>query len=38
LKKDFGDIDEAIFQGVEMQCEIIFCIPGIEKSALDEVA
>jgi hypothetical protein len=38
LKNDFGEVDEAIFQGVEMPCEIIFCISGIQKSDLDDVA
>jgi hypothetical protein len=32
------EIDEAMFQGVERSCELIFCILGIEKSDLDEVA
>jgi hypothetical protein len=38
LKKDFGEVDEAMFQGVKMPCEHIFCMLGIEKSDLDEVA
>jgi hypothetical protein len=37
LKNDFAEFDEALFQGVEMQCEIIFCILGIEESDFDEV-
>jgi hypothetical protein len=37
LKCDFGEIDEAMFQGVERQCELIFCILGIQKSVWDEV-
>jgi hypothetical protein len=28
LKKDFGEFDEALFQGVERSCEIIFCLLG----------
>jgi hypothetical protein len=35
LKNDFREVDEAIFQGVEMPCEIIFWIPWIEKSYFD---
>jgi hypothetical protein len=38
LKNEFGEVDEAMFQGVERPCEPIFCIQGIEKSYLDEVA
>jgi hypothetical protein len=38
LKKDFVEVDEAMFQGVERPCELIFCILGIEKSYLDEAA
>jgi hypothetical protein len=38
LKNDFGEIDESMYQGVQMPCEIIFYIMGIEKSGLDEVA
>jgi hypothetical protein len=38
LKKDFGEVDEAMFQGVERPGEIIFTILGTEKSDLDEVA
>jgi hypothetical protein len=38
LKNDFGEIDEAMFQGVEGPYEIIFCILSIEESDLDEVA
>jgi hypothetical protein len=37
-KNDFLEVDLAMFQGVEMPCEIIFYIPGIENSVLDEVA
>jgi hypothetical protein len=35
LKDDIDDFEEAMFQGVEMPCEIIFCIQGIEKSYID---
>jgi hypothetical protein len=38
LKNDFGEVDEAVFQGDEMPYEFIFCILNIEKSDLDEVA
>jgi hypothetical protein len=38
LKNDFGEVDEVMFKGVERRCEIIFCILGIEKSDLDDVA
>jgi hypothetical protein len=34
LKNDFGEEDEAMFQGVERLCELIFCILGMEKSDL----
>jgi hypothetical protein len=37
-KNDFGEVDDAIFQGVENPCELIFCILGIEESYLCEVA
>jgi hypothetical protein len=30
LKKYFGEVNEAMFQGVEVPCEFIFCIVGIE--------
>jgi hypothetical protein len=33
-----GEVDEAVFQGLEKPCELIFCILGNEKSDLDEVA
>jgi hypothetical protein len=33
-----GKDDEAMFQGVDGTCELIFCIPGIERSDLYEVA
>jgi hypothetical protein len=32
LKKDFGEVDEAMFQGVEGLFELIFCIPCMEKA------
>jgi hypothetical protein len=38
LKNDFGEIDEAMFGGVERTYEFIFCILSIEKSDLDKVA
>jgi hypothetical protein len=38
IKNDFGEVDEAIFQGVQMPCEIIFCILGIEINEMDKVA
>jgi hypothetical protein len=31
-------VDEAMFEGIERRCELIFCILVIEKSDLDEVA
>jgi hypothetical protein len=34
LKNDIGEFDEAMFQGVESQFEIIFCILGMEKATL----
>jgi hypothetical protein len=30
LKNDFGEGDEAIFQGLERQYELIFCVLGFE--------
>jgi hypothetical protein len=38
LKKDFSDVDENIFQGVERPYEHISCIMSIEKTDLDEEA
>jgi hypothetical protein len=38
LKNDFGEVEEAMIQGVERPYENIFCILGIEKSDMDEVA
>jgi hypothetical protein len=32
LRNDFAEVDEAMFQGVQRQCELIFCILGVEKS------
>jgi hypothetical protein len=32
LKNDFGEADEAMFQGVEKPCEQILCFLGIEKA------
>jgi hypothetical protein len=37
LKKDFGEVDEVMFQGVEGLIEKIFCISGIEYIVFDEV-
>jgi hypothetical protein len=37
LKNDFGEVDEAMLEGVRPN-EFIFCILSIEKSDLDEVA
>jgi hypothetical protein len=36
LKKNFVEVDEAMFQGVERPCEFILCFLGIEKKYLDE--
>jgi hypothetical protein len=38
IKNDFGEVNEAMFQGVERPCKIIFCFLGIKKSDLDEVS
>jgi hypothetical protein len=38
LKNDFGEIDEATFQGFERPSKVIFCILSIENNDLDEVA
>jgi hypothetical protein len=38
LKSDFGEVDEEIFEGDERLCELIFCIMGIQKCEMDEVA
>jgi hypothetical protein len=37
FKKDFGEVNEAMVNGIERPCEIIFCILGIEKSDFYEV-
>jgi hypothetical protein len=37
LKNGFGEIDETMFQGVEMLCELIFYFLVIEKSNSGEV-
>jgi hypothetical protein len=34
LRNDFGEIDEAMFQGVNRPYEIIFCNTGIKKKRL----
>jgi hypothetical protein len=36
LKNDFGEVDEAIFQGSVRPRKIIFCILGIEISDIYE--
>jgi hypothetical protein len=33
LKNDFCEVDEAMFQGVERQCELILCFLDIEKAS-----
>jgi hypothetical protein len=38
LKNHFGDVDEAMFLGVERPYQFIFCNLRIEKSDLDGVA
>jgi hypothetical protein len=38
LKNDFGDVDEAMYLGVDLQSELSLCFLGIEKNDLDEVA
>jgi hypothetical protein len=38
LKNDFGEVEKAMFQGVERPCEIIFRNVGIEKGDFYEVA
>jgi hypothetical protein len=37
LKGDFCNVGEAIFEGVERPCELIFCILGIQKRDLEEL-
>jgi hypothetical protein len=34
LKGYFGKVDESIFEGDEMSCELIFCNLGIQKNSL----
>jgi hypothetical protein len=38
LKNDVGEVDDAMFEGDERPCELIFSILGIEISEMDEVA
>jgi hypothetical protein len=38
LKKDIGEVDEEMSQGIEWPSEIIFRFLGIEKIDFDEVA
>jgi hypothetical protein len=38
LKNDFGEVDEAMIQGIEKPGEIIISILGIEKGYFYEVA
>jgi hypothetical protein len=38
LKNDFGEVDEAMNQGVEKPSELVFSIEGIEKSELEKIA
>jgi hypothetical protein len=38
VKNAFGEVDEAMFEGVQIQSEIIFCIHIIRKGDLDDVA
>jgi hypothetical protein len=37
-KNDFGEVDEAMFEGVERRYKFIFCILNIEKSDFGEAA
>jgi hypothetical protein len=37
LINDFGEVDEAMFEGVARQWELIFCILGIDKSNFHDV-
>jgi hypothetical protein len=37
-KYNLGEVDKAMFQGVEMQCKNVFCILGIQERNLDDVA
>jgi hypothetical protein len=36
-KNLLGEFDKAMVQGVELQCEIIFWIPGIQKRNMNVV-
>jgi hypothetical protein len=36
LKNDFGEVDEAMFLGVDSPCELILYFLGIEKSDLGD--
>jgi hypothetical protein len=36
-KKDFGEVDEQMFEGFQRPLEIILCFLGIEKIDLDKV-
>jgi hypothetical protein len=36
LKCDFGEVDEAIVEGAERPCKLIFCTQGIQKSEMNE--
>jgi hypothetical protein len=38
LKNDLGEVYEAMFQGFERPCELIFCILVIKINDIDEVA
>jgi hypothetical protein len=38
LKKDIVEVDEVMYQGIQRPCELIFCILGVEKIDLEEVA
>jgi hypothetical protein len=38
LKNCFGEVDEAMFEGVKRPYEFIFCIVSNEKSDLREIA
>jgi hypothetical protein len=38
LKNDFGEVEEALFRGVERPYELILCILSTKKSELGEIA
>jgi hypothetical protein len=38
LKNNFDEFDVTMYQGADGLFEIIFCIPGIEESDMDEGA